>query len=96
MTLISKTPYIDKIDYIVDKCVNTYWSIIKMKLVDVKSNTYINSIKEIDDKGPKFKIGYIVRIWKYKNNLAKNCIPNWSEEALVVKEVKNIVLLTCY
>ena len=31
-----------------------------MKLVDVKSNTYIDSSKEINDKDPKFKIGDIV------------------------------------
>ena len=35
MTLISKNAYIDKIDYIVDKCNNIYPSKIKMKLIDV-------------------------------------------------------------
>ena len=39
---------------------------IKMKLVDVKSNTYINSSKEVNNEGPKFKIGDTVRISKYK------------------------------
>ena len=38
-----------------------------MKPVDVKSDTYINSSKEVNDKDPKFKIGDIVRISKYKN-----------------------------
>ena len=28
-----------------------------MKPVDVKSNTYIDSSKEINEKDPKFKIG---------------------------------------
>ena len=32
-----------------------------MKPVDVKSNIYIDSSKEINDKDPKFKIGGIVR-----------------------------------
>ena len=54
--------YIDKLDDIVNKCNNTYHKTIKMKSVDVKSNTYINSSKEINDKDPKFKIGDIVRI----------------------------------
>ena len=36
-----------------------------MKAVNIKSNTYINSSKEINDKDPKFKIGDIVRISKY-------------------------------
>ena len=38
-----------------------------MNPVDAKSGTYINSSKEINDKDPKFKIGDIVRISKYKN-----------------------------
>ena len=54
--------YINKLDDIVNKCNNTYHSTIKMKLVDVKPNTYINSRKEINDKNPKFKIDDIVTI----------------------------------
>ena len=38
-----------------------------MDSVDVKSGTCINSSKEINDEDPKFKIGDIVRISKYKN-----------------------------
>ena len=37
-----------------------------MKSVDVKSSTYIDSSKEINEKNPKFKIGDTVRISKYK------------------------------
>ena len=37
-----------------------------MKVVDVKSNTYINSSKKVNNEGPKFKIGDTVRISKYK------------------------------
>ena len=43
-----------------------------MKPVDVKSNTYINSSKEINDKDIKFKIGDIVRVTKYKTISAKD------------------------
>ena len=71
MTLVSKNVYIDKLDDIVNKYNNTYHSTFKMKPVDVKSNTYIDSSKEVKDKDPKFKIGYIVRISKYKNVFAK-------------------------
>ena len=39
MTLVSKYVHIDKLDDIVNKYNNTY-STIKMKPVDVKSNTY--------------------------------------------------------
>ena len=57
MTSISKNVYTDKLDDIVNKYNNTYHSTFKMKPVDVKSNTYINSSKEINDKNPKFKVG---------------------------------------
>ena len=40
MTSISKKIYIDKLDDIVNKCNNTYHRTIKMKPVDVKSNTH--------------------------------------------------------
>ena len=49
--------YIDKLDDAVNKYSNTY-SIIKLKPVDVKSNTYIYSSKEINDNNPKFKIDW--------------------------------------
>ena len=60
-----------------------------MKPVDVKSNTYINFNKEINDQDPKFKIGNIVRISKYKNVFAKGYVPNWSEEVFVIKKIKS-------
>ena len=45
---ILKNVYIDKLDDIVNKYDNTYHSTIKMKPVDVKSSTYIDSSKNID------------------------------------------------
>ena len=33
-----------------------------MKPIDIKSNTYINTSKKINNEDPKFKIGDIVRI----------------------------------
>ena len=50
-----------------DKYNNTYHNTVKMKPVDVKSSTYNDSIKENNNKDPKFKTGDIVRISKYKN-----------------------------
>ena len=73
-----KTFYIYKLDDIVNKYNNTYHSTIKIKPVDVKSNTRIDASKEIDNKNPKFKIGDIARISKYKNIFAKRYTPNWS------------------
>ena len=45
MNSISKKIYIDKLDNIVDKYSNTYHSTIKMKPLDIKSRTYIDSSK---------------------------------------------------
>ena len=91
MISVSKIVYIDKLDDIVNKHNNTYHSTIKMKPVDAKSNTYIDSSKKINNKDPKFKIGDIVRISEYKNIFAKGYTPNWSEEVFVIKKVKNAV-----
>ena len=86
--------YIDKLDNIVDEYNSAYHTTIKMKPIDVKDNTYINTDKETNDKDPKFKVGDCVRISKYKNIFAKGYTPNWSEEAFVIKKVKNTVLWT--
>ena len=80
---------IGKLDDIVKKYDNTYHSTIKMKPVDIKSKTYIDSSKEINNKDPKFKIGDIVGIWKYKIISEKGYTPNWSVEDFVIKNVKN-------
>ena len=53
--------YIDKLEDTVNKYKNTYRSTIKMNIapVDVKSSTYIETSKEINDEDPKIKIGNI-------------------------------------
>ena len=66
-----------------------------MKPVDVKSSTQIVFANENKDKDAKFKVGYIVRISKYKNIFAKGYVPNWSEEVFLIKKVKNTVPWTC-
>ena len=52
---------------------------------------HILSLKKVNDKGPKFKVGEHIRISKYKNIFAKEYTPNWSEEIFVIKKVKNTV-----
>ena len=94
MTSISKNVYTNKLDNIVDEYNNTDHTTIKIKPIDVKNNTYINTDKETNDKDPKFKVGNRVRISKYKNIFAKSYTPNWSEEVFVIKKVKNTVLWT--
>ena len=91
MTTVSKNVYYDVLDAIVKKYNNTRHSTIKMKPIDVKGNTYINTDKKISNKDPKFKVGDRVRISKYKNVFAKGYVLNWSEEVFVVEEIKNTV-----
>ena len=92
MTSISKNVYINKLDDIVNEYNNTYHRTIKMKPVDVKDNTYIDSmVFYSNDKDPKFKVGNHVRISKHKNIFAKGYMINWSEEVFVIKKVKNTV-----
>ena len=67
-----------------------------MKPVDVKSNTYIDSSREINDKGSKFKIGDFVRISKYQKKFAKSNTPNLSEEVFVIKNVKQNCAVDIY
>ena len=48
--------YIDKFNDIVNDYNNKYHRTIKMKPIDVKDNTHIDSIKEVNDKDPKIKL----------------------------------------
>ena len=64
--------------------------------VDAKSNTNIDSSKDINNKDPTFKIVDIVRLSKFKNIFAKVYTPNWLEEVFVIKKVKNTVPWTYF
>ena len=76
MTSISKNVknvYNYNLDDIVNIYNNKYHCTFKMKPIDVKANTYINSVKEIHNEDPKFKIGSnIVTISRLKNIFAKD------------------------
>ena len=86
MTSISKNVYYDVLDDIVKKYNNTYHSTIKMKPIDVKSDSLVEYNEESNKKDPKFRVGDYVRISKYKNIFAKEYNPNWSEEIFIVKK----------
>ena len=93
MTSVSKNVYINKFGDIVNKYNNTYHNTTKMKPVDVKLSTYIDSGKENNEKDPKFDVDHVKRS-KYKNIFAKGYFRNWSEEVFVIKKVKTTVLWT--
>ena len=99
MTSVSKNVYINKLDDIVNEYNNIYHKTIKMKPVDVKDNTYIDSMELHSaglhfNKDPKFKVGDHVRISKYKNIFSKGYTPNWSDKFFVIKKVKNTATWT--
>ena len=89
ITSISKNVYIEQLDDIVNEYNNIYHKTIKMKPVDVKGNTYIDSYEEVNDKDPKFKLGHHGRSSTYKNIFAKGCTSNQFEEVFMIKKVKN-------
>ena len=98
MTTISKNISFDVLDDIVNKYNKTVHRTIKMKPIGVKDNTYVDSTelhskKEVNNKGPKFKVGDHVRISRYRNISAKGRMPNWSEEVFVIKKVKSQSLM---
>ena len=79
MTAISKNVYFDVLDDIVNKYNNTVHRTIKMKPIDVTSDSYAEYNEDSNKKDPKFRIGDDFNISKYENIFAKEYAPNWSE-----------------
>ena len=88
MTAVSKNVYFDVLDDIVNKYNNTVHRTIKMKPVDVISDSYAEYNKDFHKKDPKFKVGDHVRIF------AKGHAPNWWEEVFVLSKIKDTVSWT--
>ena len=89
MTAVSKNVYFDVLDNIVNKYNNTVHRTIKMKPIEVTSDSYAKYNENSNEKDPKFKVGDRVRISKYKNIFAKGYTPNWS--VFVVSNIKDTV-----
>ena len=87
MTAVSKNLYFDVLDDAVDKYNNTFHGTIKMKPIDVKSDSYAEYNVDSNEKDPKFKVDDHVRILKYKNIFGKRYAPNWSEEVFVISKI---------
>ena len=75
MTSVPKNVYIDNLDDIVNKYCNTYHRANEMKLINVKSSTYIGFGIE-NNEDPKFEAGDHVRISQHRNIFAKVYTPN--------------------
>ena len=90
MTAVSKKFYFD-VSHLVDKYNNVFHRTIKMKPIDVNSDSYAEYNLGSNEKDPKFKVGDHMRISKYTNIFAKGYTPNWSEEVFVESKIKNTV-----
>ena len=91
MTAVSKNVYFYVLDDIVNKYNNRVHRAIKMKPIDVTSDSYAEHKEDSNKKYPKFKLGDHVRISKYKNIYPKGYTQNWSEEVFMISKIKNTV-----
>ena len=71
MAAVSKNVYFNVLNDNVDNYNNTYHRTIKMKPIEVKSDSYAEYNEEYNKKDPKFKVCDHVRISKYKDIFAK-------------------------
>ena len=88
ITAVSKNVSIDVLDDIVDKYNNTVHRTIKMKPIDVTSDSYAEYNEDSNVTKPKFKVGDHVKISKYKNIFAKGYTQNWSGEVFIISKIK--------
>ena len=91
MTAVSKKFYFEALDNMADKYNNTVHRTIKMKPIDVTSDSYPEYNEDSNVNKPKFKVGDHVRISEYKNVFAKGYTQNWLEEVFVVGNIKDVV-----
>ena len=75
MAAVLKNVYFDVLDDNF-KYNNTVHRTIKMKSIDVTSDSYAEYNKDFNKKDPKFKVCNHLRILKYKNTFAKGHAPN--------------------
>ena len=88
MTTISKNVYFDVLDDIVNKYNNTVHRSIKMKPIDVTSDSCAEYNEDSNKKDPKFKVGGHVRISKYKNILLKDIPRTGQKKFLSLEKLK--------
>ena len=64
MVAVSKNVYFNVLDDIVNKCNNTVHRTIKMKPIDVTSDSYAKYNENSNETKPRFKVRNLVRISK--------------------------------
>ena len=71
MAAVSLNVYFDVLDDIFNKYNSIAHRTIKVKPIDVTSDSYAEHNEHFNKKDPKFKVGDYVRISKYKTIFAK-------------------------
>lgn len=86
--------WIDILDDLMYNYNNSYHSSIKMTPVEASKKENLQQVddnlfsnKKVIVKKPKFKIGDLVRINKYKSIFAKGYLPNYTKEVFVIDEI---------
>ena len=84
------------LDDIVEKYKNKVYRTIKMKPIDVTSDSYSECNEDTIEKDRKFEVGDHLRISKYKNIFAKLYTTNCSEEIFIISRTENTVPWTYF
>ena len=74
---------------IVDQYNNTVHRTIKLKPIDVTSDSYAEYNEDSREKEPKSKVDAHFRISRYKNIFAKGYAQNWSEGVFIITEINS-------
>ena len=83
------------LDDIVNKYNNTVHRTIKMKPIDVTSDSYVEYNEDSNEKDCKFKVGDRVRVSKKKKKMSvKGYTQKWSEEIFLNSTIKSTVPCT--
>ena len=88
MTAISKNVHFDVLDDIINKYNNTVHRTIKVKSIDVTPDSYAEYNEDSNEKDPKFKVGDLVRISKYKNILLKDTLKIGQKKILLLGKLR--------
>ena len=84
---VSKNFYFNVLVAIVRKYKDAVHRSIKVKPIDVISDSYAEYDEDSNKKDPKLKVGDRVRISKYKYLFAKGYKQNWSEEIFIISKI---------
>ena len=77
--LLKNKIYFNVLDDIVKKYNNTVHRTIKMKPIDVTSDSYAEYNEDFNEKDPKFKVGDYVRFQNKEDVFTKGHAQNWTK-----------------